>query len=135
MKVLEGFSYITMPINSLHILLVEDDFIIQKVTTKFLEVSGCSWTIASNGKEALEETRRTNFDLILMDIMMPVMDGIEASELILAEKGNNAPPIVVLSAYDVPETRRRCEEVGIDDFVTKPITLDKLKQIFRIWCS
>lgn len=120
-----------MPNFGYHILLVEDDRIIQKVTAKFLEILGCSWVIASNGKEGFEEAMSGSFDLILMDIMMPVMDGIQASEKILSAKGDATPPIVVLSAYDVPETRRRCEEVGVHDFVTKPITIDKLKQILE----
>jgi CheY-like chemotaxis protein len=120
-----------MPNFGYHILLVEDDLIIQKVTAKFLDILGCSWVIASNGKEGFHEAMSGSFDLILMDIMMPVMDGIQASEKILSAKGDAAPPIVVLSAYDVPETRRRCAEVGIHDFVTKPITIDKLKQIFE----
>lgn len=120
-----------MPKFGSHILLVEDDLIIQKVTAKFLEILGCTWVIASNGKEGYQEAMSGSFDLILMDIMMPVMDGIQAAEQILQNKGNDSPPIVVISAYDVPETRRRCQEVGIEDFVTKPITLDKLTQILE----
>ena len=115
----------------LDVLLIEDDKIIQKITSKILQKLDCQVHIASNGKEGVKQALARPCDLILMDVMMPIMDGFEAAEIILKEKGNDCPPIVIATAYDVPDTRRRFEELGLHEFAIKPLTYEKLQDIFN----
>lgn len=109
-------------IKPLRILLAEDDAINQRVASRMLEMAGHVVTIAHHGQEAVEIHEREVFDLILMDLNMPVMDGIMATSIIREkeiETGRHIP-IVALTAQAYEEDRRKCLTFGMDDYVAKP---------------
>lgn len=113
----------------LKILLVEDNPINQKVASRLLEKAGHSVTIAANGKEAVERIEGHEFDLVLMDVQMPEMDGLEATQVIRRnENGNRHMPIVALTAHAMVGDRERCLEAGMDGYVTKPVQTQVLFQ-------
>jgi signal transduction histidine kinase/ActR/RegA family two-component response regulator len=112
----------------LAILLVEDNLVNQKVAGKMLERSGHGVTIAANGQEAVAAFARQPFDLVLMDIQMPVMDGFEATRAIrdLEKESGNHTPIIALTAHAISGYREKCLELGLDDYLSKPIKIADL---------
>ena len=108
---------------SLKILLVEDNPINQKVASRVLEKAGHSVTIVGNGLEAITQVSDSKFDLVLMDVMMPEMDGITATVAIReSELGTDRHlPIVALTANAMHGDREKCLEAGMDGYVSKPI--------------
>lgn len=108
------------------VLVVEDNHINQVVVSQFLKLSGMDVTLANNGQEALEKLQTQDFDVVLMDLHMPVMDGIEATKLIKANPRFADLPIIALTADVVEEERLHCLDIGMVDFVTKPINPDTL---------
>jgi two-component system, sensor histidine kinase len=112
------------------ILLVEDNKVNQIVASRFLARLGQQVEIANDGAEAVAITRGQIFDLILMDMQMPVMDGIEATRRIIAEGGPCAStPIIAMTANASDDDRRRCMDAGMQGFESKPVTLERLKQM------
>jgi len=112
----------------IRILLAEDNPINQKVAVRLLERWGHRVDIAGNGKEAVNAVRRQEYDLVLMDCQMPEMDGYEAARAIrLLGKGQSLP-IVGMTAHAALEDRQRCLEAGMDGYLAKPISTEKLYQ-------
>ena len=112
---------------SLHILLAEDNRTNQKVVTKILERAGHTVQIAENGEQALDALEAERFDLVLMDVNMPVMSGLEAAKLHrFSELGGERVPIVALTADATEAAAEQCREAGMDDCLTKPIEPDRL---------
>jgi osomolarity two-component system sensor histidine kinase NIK1 len=106
----------------LQILLVEDNLVNQKLAARLLEKAGHAVTIAANGKEAIEQIACRQFDLVLMDVQMPEMDGLEATQTIRRqETGGRRLPIVALTAHAMVGDREKCLEAGMDAYVTKPV--------------
>ncbi len=106
--------------SSLRVLVAEDDALCQKLATAVLERSGHIVTIAGNGRDAVEQAEVNAFDLILMDVMMPEMDGLEATRVIRRrekETGVHIPIVAVTAASD----RATCLAAGMDEFLAKPI--------------
>ncbi|MCB1887333.1 MAG: PAS domain S-box protein [Rhodocyclaceae bacterium] len=101
------------------ILVVEDNPLNQLVVEELLEDWGVEWRLAENGRQALD--RLDGIELVLMDIQMPVMDGIEASRRIRAMADHQNLPIIAVTAHALPDERRRCIEAGMCDVVTKPV--------------
>jgi PAS domain S-box-containing protein len=116
---------------SLKILLAEDNLINQKMTVRLLEKQGWQVIVANNGKEAVELIKKNGFDLALMDVQMPEMDGLEATmEIRNREKTSGKHiPIIALTANAFEEDKRKCLESGMDAYTTKPI---KIKELFGI---
>lgn len=117
---------------SLNILLVEDNVLNQKFATATLQKSGHSVILAENGQIAYEKYKKNRFDLILMDIQMPVMDGVEATINIRNwEKKNKISPvkIVAVTAYAMDRDRNRCLNSGMDKFLAKPFKPEELIHI------
>ena len=112
----------------LEILLAEDNLINQKLAVRLLEKQGWRVTVANNGKEAVDLSGRNGFDLILMDVQMPEMDGIEATrEIRKREQGTDMHiPIIALTAHAFEEDRKRCLAAGMDGYATKPIKVQEL---------
>ena len=111
-------------IKGLKILLVEDDIVNQEVAKGVLNKYGHHVTIAENGKEAFQCLDNDDFDLILMDVQMPVMNGFETTQLIRSGKAKHTDPqipIIALTAHTMKGDRERCLEIGMDDFISKPI--------------
>ena len=103
------------------ILLVEDEPINQEISATILQDLGLQVTVAGNGREALQHTENRLFDLILMDMQMPVMDGLEATREIRRAGLCRKTPILALSANVFIEEQRRCLDAGMNDFISKPI--------------
>jgi len=103
------------------LLVVEDNRINQIVVTKVLKLAGIHVTIANHGQEALDILATQSFDAVLMDMHMPVMGGIEATQQIRANSALTTLPVIALSAGVTEEERQRCMESGVNDFLAKPI--------------
>ena len=112
---------------SRRILVAEDNRINQLVIDRMLRVAGHDVTLVGNGEEALDALAIARFDLVIMDLNMPVMGGLDAVKLHrFGTGGRNLPPFVALTADATEETRRQCVAAGIDAYVTKPAALDEL---------
>jgi len=118
----------------LNILLVEDNLLNQRIVTFSLKKYNHEVVIANNGVEAIERFRDQKFDVILMDIMMPVMDGLDATVKIREIEANNnverRTPIIALTANTMDNDREKCISYGMDEFMSKPFDIEKLKLIF-----
>lgn len=112
----------------LHILVAEDNLINQKLAVKLLQKQGHTSLVANNGKEALDAWERQPFDAILMDMMMPEMDGVTATKQIRArEEGTGRRiPIIAMTANVMVGDRERCLEAGMDEYIPKPVDVSKL---------
>jgi len=116
-----------------HVLLVEDNALNQQVATELLELDGLRVTSAPNGAQALLELARADFDLVLMDMQMPVMDGLTATAAIRRNARWHDLPIVAMTANALNEDRVRCLEAGMNDHLIKPIEPHLLRQALRRW--
>ncbi len=103
-----------------HILLVDDDETNRDLLSRRLKHEGHTFEMAKNGKDALDLVRRSSFDVILLDIMMPVMDGYQTLQLLQADEELRHIPVIMLSALDQINSVARCIEMGADDFLSKP---------------
>ena len=112
----------------LHILLAEDNLVNQKVAQKLLEREGHSVVVVNNGREAVEKYGAEHFDLILMDVQMPEMDGFEATEEIRAQEQGTSQhiPIIALTAHAMKGYSEKCLAAGMDGYVSKPFTIKTL---------
>ncbi|MDD3275810.1 MAG: response regulator [Kiritimatiellales bacterium] len=118
--------------NPLEILLAEDNQVNQKVALKMLERVGYKADLVKNGCEVLEAVERKHYDLILMDIQMPIMDGIEATmELRKRYLPENSPKIVAMTAHALQESRDEGMTCGMFDYLTKPVRLEDLIEILQ----
>jgi len=117
------------------ILVAEDFTFNQMLILKYLEILGFSAQIVTNGSEVLDAMAKTHFDLILMDCQMPVMDGYEATERIraLEKGGNHRTPIIALTANAMKEDEQKCRDIGMDDFLSKPLRREKLQEMLNRW--
>ena len=116
----------------LKILYVEDMFVNQKVISMMLKNAGCEVIIANNGKEALEIFDETRFDLVLMDVQMPVMDGVEAVKQ-LRKNYQDLPPVIGLSANALEGDAEKYIAEGMDDYLSKPVSKDMLLEKIIYW--
>jgi two-component system, sensor histidine kinase and response regulator len=118
---------------ALRVLLVEDSLLNQKLAQAVLAKAGHRVTIANNGREAVEAWRAAMFDLILMDIQMPEMDGFEATQTIRDQEreAGGRIPIVAMTAHALKGDRERCLEAGMDEYVSKPIHAKRLLEIIE----
>jgi len=110
----------------LRILLAEDNVVNQKVASKILERMGYRADLASNGLEAVQAVERQTYDVILMDVQMPEMDGVEATTKIRAQFGDHRPWIIALTANALQGGRERFLGAGMDDYISKPIRVEDL---------
>jgi CheY-like chemotaxis protein len=116
--------------NQPHILLVEDHPANIMVATAFLETFGYGWDVANNGIEAIEMVKLQNYDLALMDVQMPSMNGFEATQIIREyETKNNKGrlPIIGMTAHAMLGDRERCLAADMDDYIAKPFNPDELQ--------
>ena len=115
-----------------HVLLAEDNEINQEVAVGMLTAAGLQVDVAENGLVAVDMARSRLYDLVLMDMQMPVMDGLTATRQILA-LGPDQPPVVAMTANVMEDDRQRCRAVGMVDFLAKPIDADELWRTLRRW--
>jgi signal transduction histidine kinase/DNA-binding response OmpR family regulator len=111
------------PLASLRILIAEDNLVNQRLVTRLLEKRGHSVVVAGNGREALEALEKESFDLVFMDVQMPVMDGFEATAAIRKKEGSSGVrvPVVALTAHAMKGDQEKCQAGGMDGYLTKPI--------------
>lgn len=120
---------------ALRILLAEDDLVSRMVVEKFSEEKGWKVIFASNGEEAIDLLKKMQFDVILMDILMPVMDGFTATRIIRQMDGSKNTPIIAITAYALKEDRGRCIDAGMDDYLAKPIDAEEFYAIVQKWAG
>jgi PAS domain S-box-containing protein len=116
-----------------NILVVEDNFINQQVIEEFLKLCGAHVDIANNGKEALQRLEQQRYDAVLMDIQMPVMGGIEATEYIRRQPQYKNLPIIAVSAGVTDDIRAHCLACGMNEFLPKPVILENLVHVLKVW--
>lgn len=110
-----------------HILLVEDDIAMQRLTSRILEREGCTVEIANNGLGALEALKRDTFDLVLMDVQMPEMCGLETTMIIRNGNGGSIfpdIPIIGVTSFSAEEIKEECLTAGMNGFMRKPFQMD-----------
>lgn len=122
-------------IRGARLLLVEDNEINQQVACELLADAGCAVDVAENGQVAIDKTARADppFDLVLMDMQMPVMDGVTATTILRKTLSPERLPIVAMTANAMQQDKERCLEAGMQDFVTKPIEPDDLWRVLLKW--
>jgi len=133
LKVLSKFLAPIKPLKKQTVLLVEDNKINQILTKKILEKFNFEIYIANNGKEAVEMACIKQYDLILMDLHMPIMDGIEATKNIRkSEKSLSKNTLIIaLTGAALNNEKSACIEAGMNDYLTKPIDIDLLKETIK----
>jgi CheY-like chemotaxis protein len=121
------------------ILIVEDDVRNVYSLANILEPRGATVKIARNGQEALDALDASagedngRIDLVLMDVMMPVMDGLEATRRLRLDPRWAKLPVIVLTAKAMPDDQERCLAAGANDYMAKPLDVDKLLSLVRVW--
>ncbi len=121
-------------IRGMRVLLVEDNLFNQQVAAELLtEVAGVTVSIAGSGEEALGKLRTEDFEVVLMDLQMPGMDGYETTEQIRREERWQALPIIAMTAHAMVQDREKCRLAGMNDFVSKPFELVELCEVLARW--
>jgi CheY-like chemotaxis protein len=119
------------------ILLAEDNIVNQKVTMTYLSQLGCQADLAENGEQVLELMRSKDYDIILMDCQMPLLDGYDTTQAIRRIESNaqisRHVVIIAMTANAFTEDRDRCLAIGMDDFLSKPIRRQQLKETLEDW--
>jgi len=118
------------------ILLVEDNVVNQRVARRILEKAGHSVVLANNGRRALMLLEEQPFDLVLMDVQMPEMDGFEATAAIREKerRSGGSTPIIAMTAHAMTGDRERCLSAGMDDYISKPIAASTLLDLVAKYC-
>ena len=114
-----------------HVLIVDDYQPNTVLVRSFLEEIGCTFSIAKDGEDAIRQTEEQRFDLILMDVQMPVMDGLKATRIIRErekEQKIRRNNIIGMTAHALKGDRERCIGVGMDEYLSKPFTAEELQQ-------
>lgn len=120
--------------HQLKILLVEDNAINQMVAIRMLNRLGFRPDIAANGREAVDAVRNIKYDLVLMDILMPEIDGLEASKIIRKEiPENDIPVLIAMTANAMSGDRENYIQAGMDDYISKPVSIETLKMLIDKW--
>ena len=116
-----------------HVLLVEDNEINQQVAAELLQSAGMVADIASNGLEGLQMLRNKRYDAVLMDMQMPVMDGLQATQAIREVDTLKSLPVIAMTASVMQGDRDRCIQAGMNDYISKPINVDQLFATLARW--
>ena len=119
----------------LKILVAEDNAINQKLILRLFEMLGYTIQIAANGFEVIDALNRMEIDIVFMDIQMPEMDGIEATHQIISQWGNQKPLIVAMTANALKTDREKCLAAGMDDYISKPLTINQVRTGIEKWAS
>ena len=120
-------------ITTLRILLVEDNYFNQRVALEILENENFSVDVANNGQEAIEAVSTDRYDLVLMDVQMPKIDGYEATRRIRNISNLSTLPIIAMTAHAMKGDRELCIDSGMNDYITKPINRDQLFEMIKKW--
>jgi CheY-like chemotaxis protein len=121
-------------VSPLSILFVEDNIVNQKVALKIIDKLGYKADIATNGLEAVEQARLKDYDVIFMDILMPKMNGIDATKMILEVFGTRKKPkIIAMTADTMMNDREACLKAGMVDYLNKPINVEDIRTVLNKW--
>jgi len=112
----------------LRVLLAEDNVVNQKVALRMLKKIGYRADVAANGLEALQALERQHYDVVLMDVQMPEMDGLEAARIIRDRWPERGTKIIAITAYALEGDRERCLGAGMDGYVSKPVQIQELAE-------
>ena len=132
----EGSDIHILPTNKARILLVEDNYVNQQVAQSMLQKLGITADIANNGLEAIEALEKIEYDLVLMDVQMPEMDGFEATRHIRDQQSSvldHHIPIIAMTAHAMKGYKESCLEAGMDDYIPKPVSLQSLRRLLEKW--
>lgn len=121
-------------LKGIRILLTEDNEINIKLISHVLNTFGCVYDVAKNGQEAIEKVAANTYDIVLMDVMMPIMGGLDATRLI-REAGHDMLPIIALTAAATEDDEEKVYESGMNDYIVKPINIERLQQKLMQWAS
>lgn len=122
---------IKVDLSGMKVLLAEDNVFNQAVAMEVLRKQGCEVTLASNGKEAVQAFDSQSFDVILMDVQMPEMDGFEATRIIRSRETSGRIPIIAQTAHAFKEDRDRCKRAGMDEHIPKPLRIPQLLTVLE----
>ena len=123
-------------VTGLVVLLVEDNPVNRIVAVRIVEKAGCRVDVAVNGEVALQMMGERTYDAVLMDVQMPVMDGLQAARAIRhGEAGGPRVPIIAVTANANPGDRELCLTAGMDDYLTKPLRAVDLVEALGRWCA
>jgi two-component system sensor histidine kinase/response regulator len=134
----QEFAEIVVPdFKEISVLLVEDNMLNQQLALELMQEAGIVVAVAANGQIAVDmlAADASRYDLVLMDLQMPEMDGFEATRIIRADSRLDALPIVAMTAHAMESDRARCLAVGMNDHLSKPIDPEELYQAIGRWCS
>ena len=119
--------------SSTKILLAEDNSLNQTLFTRIFKKLGYAIDIANNGLEVIELLEKKKYDIIFMDIRMPVLDGLETTEQICKKYQDKKPIIIAMTANTMDEEKEKCISAGMDDFISKPVSLDSIQKLLDKW--
>ncbi|MFC1546004.1 response regulator [Pseudomonadota bacterium] len=122
-------------LNDISVLLVEDNPINQKIIARTLEAEGLQVSVVSNGQEAIRLIQEESYDVVLMDMQMPVLSGIETTKILREEIGLTELPIIALTANAMKEDMDKCFEAGMNDFIVKPMNAESVKRLVFKWTA
>ena len=137
-KIMHNLDSPDSSLSGFKILLAEDNLVNQKVAKRVLTHLGYEVDIVSNGKEAIKAIADKSYDLILMDIQMPEMDGLETTKYIRKQESElQLPPIaiVAMTANVTDDDQNVCRDAGMSDYISKPIQIEKLKGILQRYAA
>jgi CheY-like chemotaxis protein len=119
----------------LRVLVAEDNAVNQRLVCRLLEKRGHQVVVAANGREALELVERQSFDIVLMDLQMPELDGFEATAALRAWEADHGRhlPVIALTAHAMKGDRERCLAAGMDGYLSKPIRPQELDQLLELY--
>jgi CheY-like chemotaxis protein len=125
------------PAAYLRVLLVEDNAVNQRLAARLLEKRGHQVTVAANGREALDSLEKGVYDLVLMDLQMPVMDGFEATAAIREKEKHKGAhqAVIALTAHAMKGDRERCLAAGMDGYLSKPIHPEELDDLLQVYVA
>jgi CheY-like chemotaxis protein len=118
-------------VSPLRVLLAEDNVASQKVALQMLKRLGYRADVAANGIEALQALERQSYDVVLMDLRMPEMDGLEATRIIRQRWLDSGPKVIAITAYALEGDREKCLEAGMDGYIAKPVKMDELAEMLK----
>ncbi|MCD0486684.1 response regulator [Pedobacter sp. MC2016-14] len=121
--------------STLSILVAEDNIINQKIMVNAFKNAGYACDVVSNGLEVLSSLKRQKYDVVMMDVQMPEMDGLQATREIIKEYGRERPVIIAMTAGAYEQDREECLAAGMDDYITKPIDFDNFYAKFNYWAA
>lgn len=119
--------------HTVSILVAEDNIIYQKLMQKLLSTYGYSVRIVDNGAAVMQALESSQYDLVFMDLQMPVMNGLEATRRIVSRFKDRRPVIIAMTASSLGDDRNACFEAGVDDYVCKPIKGDTIEKMIAKW--